>query len=617
LNNRRVGLLIGTGVYHHAAELPELDCPPRDAQGLADVLGDERRGGFETHVLLDRPKGEIELEINGALSQLERDDLVLIFYSGHGKLNRRGYLHLATPETDTANLEATSLPVVNLRYFLDSTLARRIVLILDCCYSGRIGDAFLLRSSVGDSLQSTFERTGAGMYIMTASTGIESAIEKQGDEYSVFSGAVIEGLRSGRADIDRDGLIDMEELYRFVRNEVATSSPQAPMRWRLSGVDDIVIARNPAAAVSLEPHATIGVMVLPGDRPGSFRFLVEDRGAWRDLSVFVDELPERATNYMKAATDIVTSAEDPRALATFVHSLSAALLPRGLATMLTSAANEAPEDNPPLLRIHISPGADAIPWELLHDGHDFLGLRFQITRVPILTDESVAVDTLVHPVRRIMSVLGKGVLSDEQFDEWLAGLSGVPAEVEVKAVPSDPRMGPWPDIGTLVEPCDVLHITSHSSQSDAGPSLTLDPATPGKRWRFELTSATVQALRGAGKERALVFANLSLVSDAGWIAGDQQNATSPLATAFLGVGTENFIGACAPLSRTVALRFPAVFYDELLNKRQPIARALWSAKRRFAAAEDRPDLSFLGYCLYGEGRNQYLPATRDEPPDEG
>lgn len=245
MGERRLAVLVGSSLFHYdKADLPNLKCPPNDVTGFAEVLSDVRRGGFDRiEKLIDSPWYEVLPRINEVLQEANYEDLVLIYYSGHGKLNSRGKLHLATPDTTISNLEATSIPIETIRGYIDGTKAERVILILDCCYSGRVADAFLRKGSINDDLKVTFEG-GKGIYILTASTGIQTAQEKEGDEYSAFTKPLIQGIETGEADCGLDGQISMEDVYSYVKKDVAKTSPQTPMKWNLSGQGDIIISRS-------------------------------------------------------------------------------------------------------------------------------------------------------------------------------------------------------------------------------------------------------------------------------------------------------------------------------------------------------------------------------------
>ena len=64
---------------------------------------------------------------------------------------------------------------------------------------------------------------------------------------------------------------------------------------------------------------------------------------------------------------------------------------------------------PPILRIHLPPKLEWIPWELMHDGAEYLGLRFQVTRLPIVSTGPDTYANGPHVVHRVYSFLGENV----------------------------------------------------------------------------------------------------------------------------------------------------------------------------------------------------------------
>ncbi|MCI5138744.1 MAG: DUF1566 domain-containing protein, partial [Candidatus Electrothrix sp. AR1] len=98
------------------------------------------------------------------------------------------------------------------------------------------------RGGVDDQLQ--LMSRGQGTFIMTASTGIEVAVEKEDDEYGLFTKHLVQGIRSGEADKDGDGLVDMQELYEYVHEKVGEEGAQEPMKWDLHAKGKLVIARS-------------------------------------------------------------------------------------------------------------------------------------------------------------------------------------------------------------------------------------------------------------------------------------------------------------------------------------------------------------------------------------
>ncbi|HLJ59940.1 MAG TPA: caspase family protein [bacterium] len=242
MSERRYAVLIAGSQFPDEPKLQPLRCPENDVDGLHEVLSSKTYGDFtDALVLKNVPHYEALLKINQVLKRAEKEDFVLIYYSGHGKLDMAGRLHLATFNTTVEALEATSIPVESIRNYVDVSPCSKVALMLDCCFSGAVGAAFA-RGNLDDQLR--LASGGRGTYLMTASTGIQVALEKEQDRYGVFTKHVIEGIRGGGADLDGDGCVTMDELYRYVHGHVLDEGFQEPMKWDLNVRGALVVART-------------------------------------------------------------------------------------------------------------------------------------------------------------------------------------------------------------------------------------------------------------------------------------------------------------------------------------------------------------------------------------
>ncbi|MEV7784444.1 caspase family protein [Streptomyces sp. NPDC088106] len=247
----RHALLVATGTYDNQA-LSRLRSPAGDARALAEVLEDPRIGDFEVDKVVDRPHHEVTRAVERFFLDRRRDDLLLLHLSCHGLKNDNGELHFATADTDRRLLASTSVPARFVQRQMSQCRARSIVLLLDCCYSG----AFLTGGKGDTTVHVRDELAGHGRVVLTATNRTEYAWEGErvtelGPEPSRFTGALIEGLRSGEADRDRDGLIGVQELYDYVYEELRDSGVrQRPQMWA-ELEHRVVVARSVLPAL---PH---------------------------------------------------------------------------------------------------------------------------------------------------------------------------------------------------------------------------------------------------------------------------------------------------------------------------------------------------------------------------
>jgi len=244
----KYALIIGNDKYSDP-RLAQLKTPASDSQALARALADQNIGAFDdVKALINRTETEVRRAIGEFLMNKKPDDLALIYFSGHGVLDDRGRLFLSLKDTQTSLLKATAIPSSYIVDEMDSCRSKRQVLILDCCHSGAFA-----RGTKGDQkavTEATFEGSGYGRVVMTASDSTQYALE--GDQVigdtnlSLFTHFLLEGLKTGGADLDNDGRVSLDEWYDYTYSRVIAETPrQVPHKWSYNQQGDVVIARNP------------------------------------------------------------------------------------------------------------------------------------------------------------------------------------------------------------------------------------------------------------------------------------------------------------------------------------------------------------------------------------
>jgi FtsH-binding integral membrane protein len=244
----KYALIIGNNKYNDP-KLAQLKTPAADSQALAKVLDDKTIGSFdEVTPLINQTETRIRRAISTFLTNKKPDDLVLLYFSGHGVLDDRGRLYLALRDTQVDLLKATSIPSSFVADEMDSCRSKRQILILDCCHSGAFG-----RGTKGEQkaiTETTFEGSGFGRVVLTASDSTQYALE--GDqiikqtELSLFTHFLLEGLKTGEADVNNDGNVSLDEWYDYTYGKVISETPrQVPHKWSYNQQGDLIIAKNP------------------------------------------------------------------------------------------------------------------------------------------------------------------------------------------------------------------------------------------------------------------------------------------------------------------------------------------------------------------------------------
>jgi DNA-binding beta-propeller fold protein YncE/uncharacterized caspase-like protein len=226
-------LLVATYEYEDAG-LRRLTTPAQDAEALADVLEDPAIAGFEVQMLINEPTSRVGEAIGEFYASAERDDLTLLYFSGHGLKDDNGRLYLAMKNTKRERLRFSALPAHMVDEAVEDSPARQKILILDCCYAGAYTVERFAKSDA--AIHTKAELGGRGRIVLTATDSRQYAFE--GSEIhgeaaqSVFTRHVVEGLRTGAADLDADGDITADELYRYVYDAVVAEQPsQRPKQY--------------------------------------------------------------------------------------------------------------------------------------------------------------------------------------------------------------------------------------------------------------------------------------------------------------------------------------------------------------------------------------------------
>jgi tetratricopeptide (TPR) repeat protein len=252
----RLALIIGSSVYTDSA-LARLLTPDADVGAFADLLMDAEVGKFDdVKVLVNMSYSTVRRSISDFFSNKSREDLLLLYFSGHGVLDELGRLYLAVKNTECKLLRATAIPARFITDEMDNSRSKRQLLILDCCHSGAFarGTKGVVGERVGTSV--AFEGTGFGRVVLTATDATQYAFEGEqviGEaENSVFTYYLIRGLKTGEADISRDGKITVDELYDYVHARVVEKTPkQTPGKWSYKEQGEIIIANNPHLTKSM------------------------------------------------------------------------------------------------------------------------------------------------------------------------------------------------------------------------------------------------------------------------------------------------------------------------------------------------------------------------------
>jgi formylglycine-generating enzyme required for sulfatase activity/uncharacterized caspase-like protein len=237
----RYALLIGISNYNKGLDL--LPSAVKDVDALRQVLLNPEIGDFadgDVVVLKDAEKGAIETAIYHLFANRKPDDLLLLYFSGHGVTDDRRDFYFTGISTSKDALPPTAVSSGYVQGEMDKSRSQRQVAILDCCHSG----AFPKGMKAKDIGTVDLKLGGEGRAILTAADSSQYAFEQDGFDLSLYTHFLVEGLKTGAADRDEDGDVSVDELHVYVEGKVkSVNNSMSPKFFGQKEGHRIVLAR--------------------------------------------------------------------------------------------------------------------------------------------------------------------------------------------------------------------------------------------------------------------------------------------------------------------------------------------------------------------------------------
>ncbi|MCB0519315.1 MAG: caspase family protein [Lewinellaceae bacterium] len=230
---RIFAVVVGIAKYAHMQALNFTD---DDAYQVFAFLKSPQGGALpdnQIQILVDdnATHDNILNAMKNTFSQADSDDVVLFYFSGHG-------INGAFIPVDFDGFH-NRLFHEEIRGVLDKCHAKHKIVFGDACHAGSMsglgvqGDMLAAREPVRQMLEKyykAFEKSTGGTALLLSSKEEEVSLEDSGLRSGVFSHFMIKGMK-GEADRDRNGIITIDELYRYVSVNVTkyTAGAQTPI----------------------------------------------------------------------------------------------------------------------------------------------------------------------------------------------------------------------------------------------------------------------------------------------------------------------------------------------------------------------------------------------------
>lgn len=258
--DQRWAVVIGVGDYK-SPDIPDLKFAKADAQAVYDFLKSDAAGPFQDdHIMFladaDATAAKMREALFVFLQQAKWDDLVFIYYAGHGAPDpaRPDNLYLLPSDADLKSLAATGFPMWDVKTALRRQIAaERVIVVADACHSAGTADGETVGGTQGNAIAGSFADlfTPSRRLMMTAADTNEFSLEDaRWEGHGVFTHFLLEALQ-GKGDENKDGIITFTEAYDYISKSVvdATKGRQNPQR---AGFGDVPLAVVPTSSAQGE-----------------------------------------------------------------------------------------------------------------------------------------------------------------------------------------------------------------------------------------------------------------------------------------------------------------------------------------------------------------------------
>ncbi|MFT7612372.1 MAG: WD40 repeat protein [Parvicellaceae bacterium] len=195
-------------------------------------------------------------EIESFLAHASVNDVVIVYYAGHGVLNNNFDYFLGSYDMNFSKPEEKGLSYDYLEEILMDCNSRQKLIFLDACHSGEIDKEEVQISkdtvaatdvifrTAGIHIESTETlnaiegakmifadlKANTGITVISSAGGTEFAVESNKWQNGVFTYSLIHGLKDKKSGLDNKGEVTVFDLLKFLKKEVnvLTSGQQQP-----------------------------------------------------------------------------------------------------------------------------------------------------------------------------------------------------------------------------------------------------------------------------------------------------------------------------------------------------------------------------------------------------
>ena len=276
-------LVIGNNAYQN---LPELETAINDAEAVAELL--ERRYGFTVRLMRNATRADILRALNDFRAELTEADNLLIYYAGHGYLDRTTQTGFWQPIDAEMYDDLNWIANEDLTRRINAMTANHVMVVADSCYSGTLVRAAETELPTGGEREAWLERmVEKRSRTAMVSGGLEPVSDAGTEEHSVFAYAFLTALEENGVALDG------QSLFRIISRPVIVNAEQTPQysdirRAGHEGGEFIFVP------IIIQPEVVVVPAAPPPDQAAEMAFwqaIAESERA-SDYEAFLSAYPE-------------------------------------------------------------------------------------------------------------------------------------------------------------------------------------------------------------------------------------------------------------------------------------------------------------------------------------
>ncbi|MDD3587530.1 MAG: caspase family protein [Thermoguttaceae bacterium] len=216
-------------------ELAPLQYVSNDIEKFSALL--QTHYGCKSRAVVDYPRSmkrndkpefyrdAVQKEIKNWGNSLSRSEIGILYLAGHGITDSKGKLCVPMVNFNGANYDDATIPLDWIRSVLNHTDAKCKLILLDTCFSGNSKGNLDTRICKPAQMVKAFDGLSKTATLASSTDQQKSWIWAR-MKHSLFTFWLIEAFR-GNADLDNDCMITIDELYRYVEENVSWISQKS------------------------------------------------------------------------------------------------------------------------------------------------------------------------------------------------------------------------------------------------------------------------------------------------------------------------------------------------------------------------------------------------------